>query len=188
MTMMDIIPAQLQTISSLKSLGIEFYQMPNGSYRVGMRRLNQVLGYKNNRLDQEILSEDSQTLRRLNEIGFTQNIEKVEIPVKFGHQEKLVSVLTLSFDDFNRLMFDEAATGNKRALEILLSLARLGLNIISLKPSSQELGDTQDLIRKLLDMKYEAAHHLVMEHMNINELGELETEDDILSLAVSLTS
>ncbi|WP_254172878.1 hypothetical protein [Planktothrix pseudagardhii] len=186
--MMDVVQAQLQTISSLKSLGIEFYQMPNGNYRIGMRTLNRALGYKNNGLDQEILSEDSQTRRRLNEIGFTPEIERVEIPLKLGHQEKLVSVLTLSFDDFNRLIFYEASTGNKRALEILLSLAKLGLNAISLKPSSQELGETQDYIRTLLDTKYEAAHHLIMEHMKIDELEELETEDDILSLAVCLTS
>jgi hypothetical protein len=186
--MMDLVKVQLQTISSLKSLGIELYQRPNGSYRIGMRRLNQALGYRNNRLDQEILSENSQTQRRLKEIGFTPEIERIEIPVKLGHQEKLVSVLTLSFDDFNRLIFYEASTGNKKALEILLSLARLGLNAISSKPSSQELGETQDDIRTLLDTRYEAAHHLIMEHMKLDELEELETEDDILSLAVSLTS
>ena len=83
-------------------------------------------------------------------------------------------------------MLYESLNGNKKALEILLSLAMLGLNSLS-ESSDFELKSTKDFTRQLLNLEYEKANQLVMEEMKVETLEEIETEDELVSLAVSLT-
>lgn len=44
-----------------------------------------------------------------------------------------------------------------------------------------------DIKRNLLHDQYSMAHRLLMNHMKVEDLEQIETEDDILSAAVALT-
>ena len=181
---MDIVKVKQETIASLKSLGIDFYEMPNGTFRIGGLKGNQDLEYKISWLNEKNFNNDQ--LRELEKLGFKNEIEKIEINFNITNQEKFFLLSTISLEDFNSLMLYESLNGNKKALEILLSLAMLGLNSLS-ESSDFELKSTKDFTRQLLNLEYEKANQLVMEEMKVETLEEIETEDELLSLAVSLT-
>jgi predicted transcriptional regulator len=46
---------------------------------------------------------------------------------------------------------------------------------------------SQDIARTLLNAQYEMAHKQVIQEISTEHLGSLETEDDLLHVAVSLT-
>jgi hypothetical protein len=181
---MDIVKAKQETIASLKSLGIDFYEMPNGNFRIVFLKINQDSEYKISWLNEESFNEDQ--LRKLEKFGFKNEIEKIEVNFNITNQENILSLLTISLEDFNSLMLYESLNGNKKALEILLSLALLGLNSLA-ESSDFELKSTKDYTRQWLNLEYEKANQLVMEEMKVETLEEIETEDELLSLAVSLT-
>jgi len=45
----------------------------------------------------------------------------------------------------------------------------------------------REITRTLLHIQHKIVHQQIMDHMNVENLDQLETEDDILSAAVTLT-
>jgi hypothetical protein len=81
------------------------------------------------------------------------------------------------------LVFFEASRGNEQAIKVQSLLAKSGLRAYTVNRLLTEESTERDSLEK----RYDAAHQKVIESMEIDELGELETEEDILSVAVSLT-
>lgn len=46
---------------------------------------------------------------------------------------------------------------------------------------------TREITRVLLHTQYEVAHRQIMDHMKVENLDQLESEDDILNAAIDLT-
>jgi hypothetical protein len=71
----------------------------------------------------------------------------------------------------------------------LPSEARAALLQIEAFGSPDDLEEVnREITRVLLDAQHKVVHRLVMEHMKVENLEQLETEEDILSAAVDITS
>jgi hypothetical protein len=175
---MEIIKAEQQTISLSKSFRLKVYRMPNGDLGIGTEDVRQVLGYKNIRLTRLPRSRKN-TPNFLRRAGFTPKIQVVSVQ-SLGQTKK---VRIISVEDFTRLVFFEASRGNEQAIKVQSLLAKSGLRAYTVNRLLTEESTERDSLEK----RYDAAHQKVIESMEIDELGELETEEDILSVAVSLT-
>ncbi len=133
---MDITKVERKPVPFFEGLKVDGYRMPSGDFRVGLTGASEVLGYGKNWLGR-VLSEGRglevdggkidkrSTLAALRKIGFTEQVQRVEInPIKGGGSE----AETISLDDFNRLIAYAVSRGKKAALALQLSLTMVALN------------------------------------------------------------
>lgn len=77
------------------------------------------------------------------------------------------------------------------ALKFFTSLppeAHAALRQIETFGSSHDFKElAREITRTLLDSQYKIAHQKIMEHMKVDGLDKLETEDDIVVAAIALT-
>lgn len=118
------IRAERQTVRFFDGLEVDGYRMPNGEFRVGLTGASFVVGYGKQWLSQ-VLSSRPKTLKVLQGLGFTGS----QIEVRVGREEKSGAsvALTLSLDDFNRLIVYATSKGKQAALALQLSLTKMAL-------------------------------------------------------------
>jgi hypothetical protein len=121
---MSISRAQHKQVPFFEGLEVDGYQMPNGDFRVGVEGAGKVLGYNRNWLGRA-LSRSGSTVKTLQGLGFTEQIEKV---VAESIQGNDIEAGTISLEDFNRLIVYAVSKGKKAALALQLSLTRVALN------------------------------------------------------------
>ncbi|NJN37938.1 MAG: hypothetical protein HC790_03125 [Acaryochloridaceae cyanobacterium CSU_3_4] len=109
---------------------------------------------------------------------------------------KTISAYT-DADTANRIEWI-ATRENRKKAQIAGSAVKLFVNLpteartawrqIEALGSPEEIEQiSQDIARALLNAQYAMAHKQVMQEMTTEHLGSLETEDDLLNAAVSLT-
>lgn len=122
--MSEAYKAERATVTFFDGLTVDGYRMPNGEFRVGITGASQVLGYGREWLGR-VISRGGNTVRTLQSIGFTEEIQKVATqPIRGGGSE----AQTISLEDFNRLIVYAVMDRRPAALALQLSLTRLSLN------------------------------------------------------------
>lgn len=122
--MNDAYKAERATVKFFDGLLVDGYRMPDGEFRVGVTGASQVLGYGREWLGR-VLRRGGNTVKTLQGIGFTQEIQKVATQsIRGGGSE----AQTISLDDFNRLIVYAVMDKRPAALALQLSLTRLSLN------------------------------------------------------------
>jgi hypothetical protein len=116
---MEPIKAERQTVTFFDGLQVDGYRMPNGEFRVGITGASTLLGYGSNWLGR-VLERGGNTLKALQGLGFTEEIEKVVI--NSGRPPE-----TISLRDFNRLISYAVFDQKKAALALQLALTELSL-------------------------------------------------------------
>jgi hypothetical protein len=117
---MEPIRAERAKVVFFNGLYVDGYRMPNGEFRVGTTGASRVLGYDRNWLGR-VLTRGGNTLKALQGIGFTEEIQKVV--TKSGRPPE-----TVSLRDFNRLIVHAVSDGKKAALALQLALTEVALN------------------------------------------------------------
>lgn len=171
---MNAVKAKAERILVSENFGIiNIYQMPDGVRVITVAEACEVLGFGSSSLIRKSLSRKGKEVIRLN----------------IGSEKETELVNAISLADFNSLIIEQAARKDKKAVELLLFLLTNGWR--SLLPKRLNLQTSEinenDTSREALAVRYQNAHQKVVEQMKIEELGELETEEDILAAAVSLT-
>ena len=118
--MSEAYKAERETVTFFDGLTVDGYRMPNGEFRVGVTGASEILGYGRNWLGR-VLSRGGNTLKALQGIGFTEEIQKVV--TNSGRPPE-----TISLEDFNRLIVYGVMDRRPAALALQLSLTRLSLN------------------------------------------------------------
>lgn len=121
---MSTIRAEHKQVPFFEGLEVDGYQMPNGDFRVGIEGASKVLGYNRNWLGRA-LGRGGSTVKTLQGLGFTEEIEKVVAQSTQGND---IEAGTISLEDFNRLIVYAVSKGKKAALALQLSLTRVALN------------------------------------------------------------
>ncbi len=125
-----------------------------------------------------------------------ESIESVEVAVEKDMAGKTISAYTDAetsdrVANLARLEHRKKAQIAGTALKFYVGLpaeARAAWQEIEAIGSAADCEETlREITRTLLHAKYRLAHQLVMSHMKVEGLDQLETEDDILSAAVALT-
>jgi hypothetical protein len=116
---MELLKAERQTVTFFDGLQVDGYRMPNGEFRVGITGASTLLGYSSNWLGR-VLERGGNTLKTLQGLGFTEEIEKVVI--NLGRPPE-----TISLRDFNRLISYAVFDKKKAALALQLALTELSL-------------------------------------------------------------
>jgi hypothetical protein len=113
------IRAEEKPVPFFDGLEVDGYQMPDGEFRVSITTASKVLGYAPNWLGR-VLERGGNTLKALQGLGFSENLEKVVI--KSGRPPE-----TISLRDFNRLISYAVFDGKQAALALQLALTELSL-------------------------------------------------------------
>lgn len=121
---MSTIRAEHKQVPFFEGLEVDGYRMPNGDFRVGIEGASKVLGYNRNWLGRA-LGRGGSTVKTLQGLGFTEQIEKVVAQSSRGND---IEAGTISLEDFNRLIVYAVSKGKKAALALQLSLTRVALN------------------------------------------------------------
>jgi hypothetical protein len=116
----EILRAERATVTFFDGLTVDGYRMPNGEFRVGVTGASEVLGYGREWLGR-VLSRGGNTLKALQGLGFTEEIQKVA--TKSGRPPE-----TISLRDFNRLISYATFDGKRPALALQLALTEVALN------------------------------------------------------------
>jgi hypothetical protein len=116
---MEPIKAEQQTVKFFDGLQVDGYRMPNGEFRVSITGASTLLGYGSNWLGR-VLERGGNTLKALQGLGFTEEIEKVVL--NSGRPPE-----TISLRDFNRLISYAVFDQKKAALALQLALTELSL-------------------------------------------------------------
>jgi hypothetical protein len=117
---MEVIRAENATVVFFDGLEVDGYRLPDGEFRVGISGAGEVLGYQRNWLGR-VLERGGNTLKSLQGMGFTQEIQKVV--TNLGRPPE-----TISLRDFNRLIVYGVSDGKKAALALQLALTEVALN------------------------------------------------------------
>ena len=117
---MEPIRAERERVKFFDGLQVDGYRLPDGEFRVGLAGASRVLGYDRNWLGRA-LERDGNTLKTLQGLGFTEEIQKVV--TKSGRPPE-----TISLRDFNRLIAYAVFDGKKAALALQLALTEVALN------------------------------------------------------------
>lgn len=117
--MPEIIKAVPATVKFFEGLEVDGYQMPDGEFRVGLTGASEILGYGREWLGR-VLSRGGNTLKTLQGLGFTEQIQKVA--TNSGRPPE-----TISLRDFNRLIAYAVFDKKKAALALQLGLTELSL-------------------------------------------------------------
>lgn len=118
--MEEPIRAEQATVKFFEGLTVDGYRMPNGEFRVGLTGASEVLGYGREWLGR-VLSRGGNTLKTLQGLGFTEEIQKVA--TNSGRPPE-----TISLRDFNRLISYAVFDGKRAALALQLALTEVALN------------------------------------------------------------
>lgn len=114
-----LVKAEHQTVKFFDGLQVDGYRMPNGEFRVSITGASTLLGYGSNWLGR-VLERGGNTLKALQGLGFTEEIEKVVL--NSGRPPE-----TISLRDFNRLISYAVFDQKKAALALQLALTELSL-------------------------------------------------------------
>lgn len=113
------IRAERATVRFFDGLQVDGYRLPDGEFRVSITTASDVLGYGREWLGR-VLQRGGNTLKTLQGIGFTEEIQKVA--TKSGRPPE-----TIGLRDFNRLISYAVFDGKKAALALQLALTELSL-------------------------------------------------------------
>ena len=89
----ELIKAERSTVSFFDGLIVDGYRMPNGEFRVGLTGASEILGYGREWLGR-VLSRGGNTVRALQGLGFTEEIQKVA--TKSGRPPETISLKRIS--------------------------------------------------------------------------------------------
>lgn len=117
---MEPVKAEHATVNFFEGLVVDGYRLPDGEFRVGLAGASEVLGYGRNWLGR-VLERGGNTLKALQGLGFTEEIEKVV--TNSGRPPE-----TISLRDFNRLIAYAVFDGKRAALALQLALTEVALN------------------------------------------------------------
>lgn len=119
----ELIRAERATVIFFGSLAVDGYRMPNGEFRVGLAGASRVLGYNSNWLSQS-LRESPRTVRALQGLGFSQNIQKV---LGESNRQNLYQDRTISLDDFSCCIIYAVQAKKKAAIALNKAFTVLSL-------------------------------------------------------------
>jgi hypothetical protein len=113
----EMIRAERETVKFFDGLTVDGYKMPSGEYRVGIGNDRNWLG--------RVLERGGNTVKALQSMGFTQEIQKVVTrPIRGGGSQ----AQTISLRDFNRLIVYAVSDKKPAALALQLALTEVALN------------------------------------------------------------
>jgi hypothetical protein len=165
---MKPVKAERKAVTFFDGLRVDGYRMPNGEFRVGITGASTLLGYGPNWLGR-VLERGGNTLKALQGLGFTEEIEKVVI--NSGRPPE-----TISLRDFNRLISYAVFDQKKAALALQLALTELSLTDF-FRDSFGELPLSIDEKRRLFYEAYAAT-------ISPEEWRQMDREE-ILKLALA---
>lgn len=113
------IRAERSAVKFFDGLAVDGYKMPSGEFRVSLTGASEILGYGREWLGR-VLSRGGNTVKALQSIGFTEEIQKVA--TKSGRPPE-----TISLRDFNRLISYAVFDKKPAALALQLALTELSL-------------------------------------------------------------
>lgn len=122
---MNIIRAERATVVFFDGLTVDGYRMPNGEFRVGLSGASRVLGYSGRWLRDAITNETPRTAQALQDIGFSENTEKVLAQSKQGNDYEDT---TINLDDFNCCIIYAVQAKRKAAIALQKSFTKIALN------------------------------------------------------------
>jgi hypothetical protein len=167
---MEPIRAEQEKVIFFDGLAVDGYRMPNGEFRVGVTGASDVLGYGREWLGRAI-SRSGNTLKALQGLGFTEEIQKVATNSTVGGRP----AETISLRDFNRLIAYAVFDGKKAALALQLALTEVALNDF-FRDAFNEAALSIDEKRELFYKAYAAS-------ISPEEWRQMDRED-ILKLAM----
>ena len=122
--MEDVIKARRATVVFFGDLIVDGYQMPDGSFRVGLSGASRVLGYSRAWLAGIVRGNSPKTLLALEGIGFTSNVEVIKsLSVKGNWFEDN----TISLEDFQCCIIYGTQSNKKAAIALNRGFTKLAL-------------------------------------------------------------
>ena len=122
--MEDVIKAKRATVIFFGKLMVDGYQMPDGSFRVGLAGASRILGYSRGWLASIIKGNSPNTLAVLEDIGFTSEVEVIKsLSVKGNWFEDN----TISLDDFQCCIIYGTQSKKKAAIALNRGFTKLAL-------------------------------------------------------------
>ena len=118
------IKAQKQVVRFFDGLEVEGYRMPSGEFRVGLASASRALGFDREWLSDAAGGKSPRTLKVLQGIGFSQQIEKVSAQ---SNQGNWLDDSTISLDDFNTCIIYGTKKDKPSALALNKAFTRLSL-------------------------------------------------------------
>ena len=121
---MEPIRAERQTVRFFDGLEVDGYRMPNGEFRVGLASASRIIGFNRDWLTDVIDGETPRTLKELQGIGFSENIQKVTAQSNRGNW---LDDRTIDLDDFNSCIIYGTQSKRPSAIALNKAFTRLSL-------------------------------------------------------------
>lgn len=119
-----ITQAERTTVRFFDGLEIDGYRMPDGEFRVGLAGASRVLGYNSDWLS-ESLRRNAGTVKALQGLGFSENIQKV---LGESNRQNLYQDRTISLDDFGCCIIYAVQAKKKAAIALNKAFTVLSLS------------------------------------------------------------
>lgn len=121
---MEPIKVKKAKVKFFEGLEIEGYQMPDGEFRVGLASASRALGFSRNWLSRVMNGEIQRTVKDLQGLGFSENIQKVSAQ---SNQGNWLDDTTIGLDDFNACIIYGTQSRKASAIALNKAFTRLSL-------------------------------------------------------------